>query len=46
MAKKKVRLKRTGKFFLVLLLIGALGIFIWDYTDTFQEKEEEIKEEN
>lgn len=45
MAKKKVRLKRTGKFFLVLFLVGALGIFIWDYTNAFQEKEEEVPEE-
>ena len=45
MAKKRVRLKKTGKFFFLLLLVGALVIFSWDYIETFLVPEKEPVEE-
>ncbi len=44
MAKKKVRLKKTGKIFLILILLGVLCVFAWDYAVTFFPKEEVYEE--
>ena len=42
MAKKKVRLKKGGRFLFVLILIGILGVIAYDYSNSLKNSEKKV----
>ncbi|MBR1718307.1 MAG: hypothetical protein IJ715_03460 [Bacilli bacterium] len=39
MAKKRIKLKKTGRIILLFLLLIVLGVFSYEYYDSLNDKE-------